>query len=301
MSFGNLEGNGLSVKECFNQSYGGIKEPINASVIDWNYVEGIVLREYSSKYARRCLSFMKRYYRVILDSDASILYGLSPLKRLEVMKALSILARILGLKDKWRRIREAYGLKWSIEMDPKPPILSGRGYNALISEASEILRASGSYRCSVEFIALSGLRVSEALEAMSIYSREKREYLNEELMVLEHFKYPRTFIRRTKRAYITVLDDYMVKLLESGSHPTYNALRMMFRRRFNGRCRLNIFRKIWATYMRRRGVDSEVIDLLQGRTPRSIFLKHYYRPDMAQIIRDVRDKLQGLRMELGIS
>jgi len=296
-----LESVGAGVRECFNASYKGVKACLNASGIDWRRVEEIVLGEYSPKYARRCLGFMKRYYKVILDSDASMLYGLNPRKRVEAMKALSILAKILGLKDRWRNIREAYGLKWSVEIDPKPPILSGGDYDALISEGSEILRASGRYRHIVEFIALSGLRVSEALEAMKIYSSEKHRYLNGELMVLEHFKYPKTFIRRSKRAYITVLDGYMVKLLESSSPVNYNALRMMFRRRLNGKCRLNIFRKIWATYMRRRGIEPETIDLLQGRTPRSIFIKHYYRPGIAQIIQDVRDRLQGLRIELKIS
>ncbi|MEM0079926.1 MAG: integrase [Nitrososphaerota archaeon] len=295
-----LENNDLSVKESFNASYKDVKICFNASEIDWRRVEEIVLGEYSPKYARRCLSLMKRYYKVIFDSNASILYSLNPMKRIEAMKALSILAKILGLKDRWKSIREAYGFRWSVEIDSKPPILSGRDYNALVSEGSEILGASGRYRHIVEFIALSGLRVSEALEAMKIYSSEKHRYLNEELMVLEHFKYPKIFIRRSKRAYITVLDDYMVKLLESSSPVNYNALRMMFRRKLNGRCHLNIFRKIWATYMRRRGLEPEIIDLLQGRTPRSIFIKHYYRPDIAQMISDVRERLQGLRIELGI-
>jgi hypothetical protein len=52
--------------------------------------------------------------------------------------------------------------------------------------------------------------------------------------------------------------------------------------------------------MRRRGIEPEVIDLLQGRTPRSIFLRHYYRPDITTLLGPVRENLRLLRRELGI-
>jgi intergrase/recombinase len=37
-------------------------------------------------------------------------------------------------------------------------------------------------------------------------------------------------------------------------------------------------RKIHATHLHQSGVPVEIIDALQGRTPVSIFAKHYYRP-----------------------
>ena len=43
-------------------------------------------------------------------------------------------------------------------------------------------------------------------------------------------------------------------------------------------------RKIFATYLRNKGIEPELIDLLQGRLPKSIFLRHYYRPDINEII-----------------
>jgi intergrase/recombinase len=35
-------------------------------------------------------------------------------------------------------------------------------------------------------------------------------------------------------------------------------------------------RKVFATYLRSNGVEQETIDLLQGRTPKSVFAKHYF-------------------------
>jgi len=42
------------------------------------------------------------------------------------------------------------------------------------------------------------------------------------------------------------------------------------------------------------------VDLLQGRTPRSKFLRHYYRPDIITHLSSVRENLGLLREELGI-
>jgi intergrase/recombinase len=47
-------------------------------------------------------------------------------------------------------------------------------------------------------------------------------------------------------------------------------------------------RKIFATCLRNNGIEQEIIDLLQGRTPKSVFARYYYRPDFDyDKIRDV--------------
>jgi len=279
----------VSVRKCSN----GLEA-------DWSYVEEAIYANYSRKWARRCLALMRRYGHILYSLDASELMVLKPSKRVEAMKALGMLARVLGLRDRWRAIREAYGLRWSLEMDSTPPILTSQAYSSLLSKAREMLRSSGSYRGALEFIALSGLRVGEALEAMRLYCMDGDNYLNRELMVLEHFRYPEIFMRRSKKAYVTVLDGYMLDLLDHAKPITYDALRSSIRRRLGGGHCPSIFRKIWATFMRRHGLEPEMIDLLQGRTPKSIFLKHYYRPDLRHLIENVRENLKNLRMELGI-
>jgi len=58
-------------------------------------------------------------------------------------------------------------------------------------------------------------------------------------------------------------------------------------------------RKVFATHLRNRGIESEIIDLLQGRTPSSIFVNHYYRPDINEIItKRIRPVLDELMLEL---
>jgi hypothetical protein len=268
--------------------------------VDWRYVEEAIYANYSRKWAKRCLALMRRYGHVLYSHDASELLLLKPSKRVEVMKALSMLARVVGLRDIWRAIREAYGLKWSSPINEIPAILTSQAYPALLSRARLILQSLRHDKEVVEFIALSGLRVGEALEAIRLYSRDGINYLNRELMVLEHFKYPEVFMRRTKKAYITVLDSYTCSLLDKAKPVAYDALRSSIRRMLGCGYSPGIFRKIWATYMRNHGLEPEAVDLFQGRTPRSMFLRHYYRPDVKSLIERVRENLKPLRKELGI-
>lgn len=52
-------------------------------------------------------------------------------------------------------------------------------------------------------------------------------------------------------------------------------------------------RKVFATYLRNNGIEQEIIDLLQGRIPKSKFVRHYYRPDLERFdkIRLLLDRL----------
>ncbi|MEM2163826.1 MAG: hypothetical protein QXR62_05325 [Candidatus Bathyarchaeia archaeon] len=159
---------------------------------------------YSPKYARQCMSLIRRYAFILDAGDASILHALKPEKRVKVMKALSVYARITGRAREWRALREAYGLKWSAEVDVWPRMLGGQEYSRLIAEARVIIGASESIRSIAEFIALSGLRASEALEAIRLFKLDRDGYLNRELMVLEHYRHLSAFLRRSKKAYITV-------------------------------------------------------------------------------------------------
>jgi hypothetical protein len=51
--------------------------------------------------------------------------------------------------------------------------------------------------------------------------------------------------------------------------------------------------------LRNKGIEPEIIDLLQGRISRSVFVNHYYRPDINVIItKKIRPVLELLRNEL---
>ncbi len=57
-------------------------------------------------------------------------------------------------------------------------------------------------------------------------------------------------------------------------------------------------RKIFATWLRQHGIEREDIDLLQGRVGQSIFVQHYYSPDIPALIAKVRPILEELKQEI---
>jgi hypothetical protein len=56
---------------------------------------------------------------------------------------------------------------------------------------------------------------------------------------------------------------------------------------------ISICRKIFGTFLRNEGIEQEVIDLLQGRISKSVFVRHYWRPDISKF-NEVRLKLVKL-------
>jgi intergrase/recombinase len=142
------------------------------------------------------------------------------------------------------------------------------------------------------FNLVTGLRPIEAVKAVNML-RTSPTYLNKELGVLEHFRYPREFLRNTKKAFISVVDDQTLETAKDTRSLDYQGVRSEFRRRklpFH----LAYCRKLYATFMRKR-IDVELIDLLQGRVPTGIFAKFYNRPNYRDDLEKVRSCLPELR------
>jgi intergrase/recombinase len=163
----------------------------------------------------------------------------------------------------------------------------------LLREAPESLEV-------VCYALLTGLRVSEVFASMELLRNRFDDYYNSELGVLEHFRFPDIFARRTKTAYVSVYLPILREYAERSRFRTYDSLRCFLHRKGLD-LNINYCRKIFATYLRKNGVDPEVIDLLQGRISRSVFAKHYYRPEISEEFRKVREILSSMLVGLGLA
>jgi intergrase/recombinase len=128
---------------------------------------------------------------------------------------------------------------------------------------------------------MTGLRASEAVEAvrlLTLSSKDERVYYNPEQNMLQHYRFPDLFIRRTKAVYISVVNDEIIGIARGiGKIPTLNALKMAIKHRHLS-MQLKYCRKIYASFLRQQGVQPEIIDMLQGRIGKNIFLRHYLTP-----------------------
>ena len=60
------------------------------------------------------------------------------------------------------------------------------------------------------------------------------------------------------------------------------------------RTRNSPLNRVFATYVRSQGVDSEIMNLLQGRIKKDVFVRHYNRPELDTIFAKVRNSVESL-------
>jgi intergrase/recombinase len=143
---------------------------------------------------------------------------------------------------------------------------------------------------------LFGIRAGEVCKSIRLLKQGAKDYYNPEYGVLEHFKYKDLFIRRSKKAYISVVDQEMIALARQ-SCDKWTVISHKLKRK-NTPMHMAYCRKIFGTWLEKSKIDNEIIDLLQGRTPTSVFEKHYYRPDFKEEIEKVRACLEQLNLSI---
>jgi intergrase/recombinase len=132
-----------------------------------------------------------------------------------------------------------------------------------------------------------GLRKQEGITAFNkiieLANHDRlNEYYNEEKGLLEHFKYKEEFLRRTKNTYISILPKSMIEQVFLSQAVSYDGLRKrLMRTKLN--LRINELRDYFATFMVSHGLIKEEVDLLQGRIPPSIFIRHYWIPSFSEL------------------
>jgi len=148
----------------------------------------------------------------------------------------------------------------------------------------------------IHFNTLTGLWPDEGYKAMELIRADETTYVDKKRMLLTHYKYPRLFLRVSKNAYVSVINKDTLQTAR-GSEPitSYNQIRNSFGDYYVS---MNMYycRKVFATFLRNEGIESEIVDLLQGRIPNSVFVRHYYRPDPSKfdLIREKLTKLHNL-------
>jgi len=259
-------------------------------------------KNFNKHTAKARYSYSIKYYKVLTNGDASSLVVLSYDKRMHVMKALATLSKFLGCYDKWKDIVQNYHLRWSdrsngagtsqgLEIFHK--IYGNDNYQEMIIQLKDAcLKLDKKYSSVLLYCALTGLRPAEACSSLVLLKERREDYLAKDNKLLEHFRFPSVFLRRTKNAYISIVSESLLELGAHSSPVSYNSLRLALRRK-EIKMNISICRKIYATFLRNEGVEQEMIDLLQGRIPKSVFVRHYYRPDPSRFD-EIREKLTKL-------
>jgi hypothetical protein len=267
----------------------------NFDSVFWEQYKKFLYNSLSKDTASDRMLYARKYFYILSGENVCELLTLNGEKRNHVMKSLAILSKYLGCYDKWKQIRERHQLKWSNDdsfrsfnhiMDNKT------NYSSMVIWLKNAFHAlPKDYGNILLYCTLTGLRPDEACKSIKLIHDDLDKYMNKKSMTLEHFRYPDIFIRRTKKAYISIITKGIIEIAtNSGSH-SYDAIkRMMWKRNLD--MNMSFCRKIYATYLRMNRIEPETIDILQGRIGKSLFVKHYYRPDSNNDrIRNILDRL----------
>jgi hypothetical protein len=80
--------------------------------IDWNEFYVWMLRDHMIEYSRNTVVYAKKYYQNLLNHDFTEIRDLKDTRRPNALKALSCLAKYLGVYEDFKALFKNYRLKW---------------------------------------------------------------------------------------------------------------------------------------------------------------------------------------------
>jgi intergrase/recombinase len=259
-----------------------------AAVADDNFRDWLLSQGKTHWTIKHDVNYAKRFEHILDTGDASELMKLSPRNKHHAMNALANMAKFTGCYDVWLAIRQKYSLKWTSRKESLQSFErffnDELNYDTMLQRVREMIQAlPASYGNIIKFDCLTGLRPAEAVESVHLINdKEKlRTYYNLARQGLEHFRFPEVFFRQTKKAYISFVDPETLDIVKSCRHNSisYNAIRLAARSK-DINMDMRFCRKIFASHLRQSGIESEIVDLLQGRVPRTVFARHYFTPKL---------------------
>jgi hypothetical protein len=247
------------------------------------------LKAQNKRNIRQILCYAQRFGSILETGDVSPLINLqsSGTVRRHAMESLTALSKYLGCYDQWQDIRKRYSLHWTSGDESIKSLQrffdQSSSLDRMIETVKEMMRIlPKSMALVIRHAILTGLRPSEACESVRLLKNSQpglQQYYNPERQILQHYLYPEIFLRATKKAYISyiTLDNLHPIANLSSKTPSWNAIRHACRSR-NINMEMRLCRKIFASYLRQSGIQSEVVNLLQGRVDSDILTRHYLMP-----------------------
>ena len=276
----------------------------NIDQIDWLQFKTWVCNKYANSWAVSVYCYAKKYSYLL--NDLGNIDNLPSTIRNNVTKSLIILSKFLGVNQQFKQRLLDYGIKIR-RQDSFTSFLrilnandNGNDILEWFKEAQSKLR--NNEKTLLKFLLYSGLRKEEAITSFNLIielHRNKRlnDYYDDNLSCLRHFKYPRDFIRRTKNCFISFIPEELLKRIQNSEPVSYDAMsRRLYRN--NMKCRFNELRDFYGTYLLQHGILEPEINLLQGRIPPSIFIKHYWSPKLSELRDRILKALENLEQTI---
>jgi len=269
-----------------------LETPFN---IDWEKFRVFLSGSCSLENVKDKVRYARKYCGLLFNRDFSLLHGFSEHKRTHILKALSGLAKFLGMYEDFKGLVKNYGLKWS----------SGKSEDYLISRMAntekngEVLEWVKQVKAKIpqlnvfmDFMVFSGLRLREAVNSWNLIidlakAGRISEYYNVENEALEHYRFKGLFMRRSKKVFVSFLPKRLIERISKQEKLTLYQISNWVRRDKKLKSRFPELREYYATVMT-KWLNPAEIDFLQGRISGSVFMRNYFNP---ALITDLKDRV----------
>ncbi len=260
---------------------------INKNDIDWTKYKQWLTKKYSYGYTRNCFGYAKKYSHLLFQTQE--INNIEETRINNVIDALTALSKYIGYYEQFKHNLKNAGIKRKKQdcLQSFLRILNCENKNVLKwlnDEAMPQLRPNE--KIFAKFLKLSGLRVSEGIEAFNLCIKlhkenKLNEYYNIELSILCHFKY-KQFLRRKKNAFITFITTELLNEICNCKPTTYNAILRNLEKK-HIKLRFNELRDLFGTTLVNNGITETEQNLVCGRIPTSVFVRHYWSPKLKEL------------------
>ena len=233
------------------------------------------------------VSYSKKYGHCLLERNLAEVRDLRETLRPNVIKALASLSKYLGIYQDFKKMLSDFGLQWvgksssDIMIERLQKVKDPNQIYAWIKETKE---ARPDLSDLLDLMAYTGLRLSEAINSYNLIIQLNakgesylcEEYYNEKTQTLEHFKHKETFLRSTKKAFVSFVPRELITRITQNQPTSYDSIHGDFVR--DGRSmKFSDIREAHATFMTKYLREAE-IDFLHGRCASSVFMRNYFNP-----------------------
>ena len=241
------------------------------------------------------MCYAKRHYHVLESGNIGQLNALPSTIRANAIKSLITVSKYIGCYEQFKAAVKSYGIK---NAQPDALAVFVRIYSNTNNNLDEWFAKvkpilTPEENLLLKFLRLTGLRCSEGIASFNLIIElleqgKLPEYINADTGILEHFRYKSQFLRGTKNAFISIVPEALIGII-SGSRPvTYAAITKKLQKQ-KIQSRISELRDFYGTFMIRHGLVAQEADLLCGRIPPSIFVRHYF----SLVIKELRSYLEN--------
>jgi intergrase/recombinase len=271
--------------------------------LNWQIFRQWVKSKYAKSYAPSVYCYAFKFHG-LLNGNLAELEAFGKSKRGTILRALVALSKYLGVYPQFKQRMKEYGLKWEgyDGFDSVVRMMKDKSFDTLKWVKNCISVFDKTYRTLVLFALISGMRRSEVINSFNLIIKLGRqvklgEYYNDEMHILEHFKYKQTFLRGKKNVYFSFIPkDFINKIPQCKTVSISGFKRRKTKNGFSSQ--FHAIRDYYATFMIQHGLLQQEVDVLQGRIGRSMFMKHYFSPDLKDLENRTLNAVQQMLSEV---